>query len=192
MWGRPKATPRTNVIVYWFRPWISFWAIRSTLLYSCCCILLFYQSLLSQERVPTSHTSVAVWVQVWPCTIVFRPPAMTAMVLCVVLGALLYVLNAVPPTVLVLASLLLLCIIAKCHRKSGRLQMLIVTHFICLAPIFSGFSCLLLWPSLCISLAFSLWLLRSVSFLLATKVQSMVTRKSEVNNLDVHVQPTVA
>ena len=109
--------------------------------------------------------------------IIFRPPAMTAMVLCLLLGSLLYLLNAVPPTVLVLASLLLLCIIAKCQRKSGRLQMLIVTHFICLAPIFSGFSCLLLWPSLCMSLAFSLWLLRSVSFLLATKVQSIVTRQ---------------
>ena len=99
------------------------------------------------------------------------------MVVSTLLVALLYMLNAVPPTVLVLASLLLLSLIAKCQRKSGRLQMLIVTHFICLAPIFSGFSCLLLWPSLCISLAFSLWLLRSVSFLLATKVQSIVTRQ---------------
>ena len=104
-----------------------------------------------------------------PELFLFRPPAMIAMVLCFLLGALLYLLNAVPPTLFVLASLLLLCIIANCQRKSGRLRMLIVTQFICLAPIFSAFSLLLLWPSLCMSLAISLWLLHSLIHIAASR-----------------------
>ena len=79
-----------------------------------------------------------------------------------------------------LASLLLLCTIAKCRRKSGRLQMLIMTHFTWLVPIFSGISCLVLWPSLCISLVFSFWLLRSVTFRLASKIEDMSTRLAHV------------
>ena len=50
--GGASAAPPWLLWFNWLRPWISLWALRSTPLYSCCCILLFPRAPASAPKAP--------------------------------------------------------------------------------------------------------------------------------------------
>ena len=109
----------------------------------------------------------------------FDMESMILFVSCVA-SLVLYVSHAIPDAVQILAWMLLLCIISNARRRSFRLQVLLVSCGSLLGPALSGLICLAWCPALCTSLALSFWLLRSVTFLLASKIEDISTRLAHV------------